>query len=122
MADVLSDTQIGEIIDAFNAVDTDNDGVITSGNMGKVLKLLGENPTDAELQVRSFLRDALIKKRWDENNFTCATWCVCIFAMHQASFFLPPAAMIIGKTKRIARPNLRQKTSNCTLRGVVVVI
>ena len=92
MADVLSDTQIGEIIDAFNAVDTDNDGVITSGNMGKVLKLLGENPTDAELQVRSFLRDALIKKRWDENHFTCAVNMVRVHLCKAPSFFLAAAS------------------------------
>ena len=51
MADTLPDTQIGQIIDAFNTVDTDNDGVIQSSQLGNVLKLLGENPTDADLQV-----------------------------------------------------------------------
>jgi hypothetical protein len=50
MADLLTDEQIGEIIDAFNAVDDDNDGVINANQLGRVLKLLGENPTVADLQ------------------------------------------------------------------------
>ncbi len=51
MADVLTDSQIGEIMAAFNAVDADNDGIIGANQLGMVLKLLGENPTDAVLQV-----------------------------------------------------------------------
>lgn len=35
MADVLSEEQIGNIHDAFNAVDTDHDGVIAAGQLGK---------------------------------------------------------------------------------------
>ena len=50
MAYRLSEEQIGQIIDAFNTVDTDRDGVIAASHLGKVLKLLGENPTDADLQ------------------------------------------------------------------------
>ena len=52
MADLLSQTQIGEIQKAYNAVDTDADGVILTSDLGTVLRLLGQNPTDAELQVR----------------------------------------------------------------------
>ena len=51
MADVLNEDQIGEIIDAFNAVDADHDGIIQASALGGVLKLLGENPTDADLQA-----------------------------------------------------------------------
>ncbi len=39
---------------AFNAVDDNNDGIIGANQLGRVLKLLGENPTDAVLQVIRF--------------------------------------------------------------------
>ena len=39
---------------AFNAVDDNNDGIIGANQLGRVLKLLGENPTDAVLQVIKF--------------------------------------------------------------------
>ncbi len=39
---------------AFNAVDDNNDGIIGANQLGRVLKLLGENPTDAVLQVINF--------------------------------------------------------------------
>ncbi len=51
-ADKISEAKIAEIIDAFHAVDTDKDGVIQASMLGKVLKLLGENPSDADLQVK----------------------------------------------------------------------
>ena len=51
MADILNANQIGEIIDAFKAIDLDQDGVIESQELGHVLRLLGQNPTVAELQV-----------------------------------------------------------------------
>ncbi len=38
MADVLTDSQIGEIMAAFNAVDADNDGIIGANQLGMVLK------------------------------------------------------------------------------------
>ena len=51
MADILNANQIGEIIDAFKAIDLDQDGVIESHELGHVLRLLGQNPTVADLQV-----------------------------------------------------------------------
>ena len=51
MADILTEAQVGEIQEAFTTVDTDADGVIASSDLGSVLRLLGQNPTDAELQV-----------------------------------------------------------------------
>ncbi len=53
MADILTGQEIANIKNAFSAVDTDMDGVIAPNQLGKVLKLLGENPTDADLQARS---------------------------------------------------------------------
>ena len=54
MADILSEAQIGEIQKSFNAVDTDADGIVRTSDLGKLMRLLGQNPTDSELQV-SFL-------------------------------------------------------------------
>ncbi len=47
----LSEEQIGEFQDAFFRFDTDHDGVINSRELGAVLKEIGQNPTEAELQV-----------------------------------------------------------------------
>ncbi len=38
--------------DAFCLFDTDHDGVINSKELGAVLRQIGQNPTEAELQVR----------------------------------------------------------------------
>ena len=51
MADVLSEDQINEIQNAFSKVDTDMKGVISTADLGQCLRLLGQNPTIAELQV-----------------------------------------------------------------------
>lgn len=51
--DYLSEEQIGEFQDAFCHFDTDHDGIIDSRELGPVLRQIGLNPTDAELQVRT---------------------------------------------------------------------
>ncbi|ESO07445.1 hypothetical protein HELRODRAFT_92973, partial [Helobdella robusta] len=38
-----------EYQEAFAAFDKDNDGTITSKELGEVMRLLGENPTETEL-------------------------------------------------------------------------
>ena len=58
MADVLNETQVAEFQDAFKAVDTDHDGFIASSQLGVVLRSIGQNPTDAEVQVN------LVKISW----------------------------------------------------------
>ena len=35
---------------AFHRFDTDRDGVITSRELGKILRYIGQNPTEAEVQ------------------------------------------------------------------------
>ncbi|TRY72595.1 hypothetical protein TCAL_10857 [Tigriopus californicus] len=50
MADILNASQIGEIIDAFREVDSDGDGIIKPNQLGQVLRILGQNPADAEIQ------------------------------------------------------------------------
>ena len=51
MAEVLNESQVAEFQDAFSECDTDKDGYIASSQLGRVLRMLGQNPTDAEIQV-----------------------------------------------------------------------
>ena len=51
-ADLLSDEQISDFKDAFTLADTDLDGQISTKELSLVLSSLGQNPTEAELQVR----------------------------------------------------------------------
>lgn len=46
----LSQEQIAEFKEAFALFDKDGDGTITMIELGIVMKSLGQNPTDAELQ------------------------------------------------------------------------
>ncbi|XP_076442019.1 calmodulin-alpha-like [Babylonia areolata] len=50
MADQLSPDQIEEFKEAFLLFDKDRDGTITTKELGTVMKSLGQNPTDTELQ------------------------------------------------------------------------
>ena len=50
----LTEDQIGTFQDAFCEFDTDHDGVINSKELGSVLRQIGQNPTEAELQVQYF--------------------------------------------------------------------
>ena len=49
--DFLTEDQIGEFQDAFTLFDTDHDGIITTKELGSVLRQVGLNPTEAEIQV-----------------------------------------------------------------------
>ena len=51
MADWIGEDQIKELKIAFSKFDDDNDGQIGVHQLGRVLRALGQNPTDAELQV-----------------------------------------------------------------------
>ncbi|CAH3176449.1 unnamed protein product, partial [Porites evermanni] len=46
----LTDEQIAEIKEVFSCYDKDGDGTITTEELGTVMRSLGQNPTDAELQ------------------------------------------------------------------------
>ncbi|RDB26625.1 Calmodulin [Hypsizygus marmoreus] len=46
----LSEEQIASFKDAFSLFDRDNDGTITTFELGTVMRKLGQDPTDAELQ------------------------------------------------------------------------
>ncbi len=49
----IGEDDIARLMKAFNLHDSDGDGLISTAELGKVLHTLGQNPTDAELQVRS---------------------------------------------------------------------
>ena len=50
MADQLTEEQIAEFKEAFALFDKDGDGTITTKELGTVMRSLGQNPTEAELQ------------------------------------------------------------------------
>lgn len=50
MSDQLTENQIEEFIKAFKEIDEDNSGTITMKELGKMLKSMGHNPSEAELQ------------------------------------------------------------------------
>lgn len=50
MADQLTEDQIAEFKEAFSLFDKDGDGTITNKELGTVMRSLGQNPTEAELQ------------------------------------------------------------------------
>ncbi|ORZ01536.1 hypothetical protein BCR43DRAFT_181949 [Syncephalastrum racemosum] len=50
MADQLTEEQIAEFKEAFSLFDKDNDGAITTKELGTVMRSLNLNPTEAELQ------------------------------------------------------------------------
>ena len=50
MADSLTEEQIAEFKEAFSLFDKDGDGTITTKELGTVMRSLGKNPTEDELQ------------------------------------------------------------------------
>lgn len=50
MAEELTEEQIAEFKEAFSLFDKDGDGTITTKELGTVMRSLGLNPTEAELQ------------------------------------------------------------------------
>lgn len=46
----LTEEQIAEFKEAFNLFDREGKGVITTKDLGTIMRALGQNPTEAELQ------------------------------------------------------------------------
>ncbi|XP_054844189.1 uncharacterized protein LOC129335564 [Eublepharis macularius] len=51
MARQLTEEQLAEFKEAFSLFDKDGDGAITTKELGTVMRSLGHNPTEAELQA-----------------------------------------------------------------------
>uniref|UniRef100_A0A8C6GAK3 EF-hand calcium-binding domain-containing protein 11 n=1 Tax=Mus spicilegus TaxID=10103 RepID=A0A8C6GAK3_MUSSI len=62
MADQLTEEQIAEFKEAFSLFDKDRDGTITTKELGTVMRSLGQNPTEAELQDIIREVDEMIKE------------------------------------------------------------
>jgi calmodulin len=71
----LTEEQIAEFKEAFSLFDKDGDGTITTKELGTVMRSLGQNPTEAELQDMINEVDAdgkfLIKHRERERSGFC---------------------------------------------------
>jgi EF hand len=65
MAEQLSEEQIAEFKEAFALFDKDSDGTITTKELGTVMRSLGQNPTEAELQ------DMINEGSYPSLHFTC---------------------------------------------------
>ena len=50
-ADYLKGDQIAMFQDAFNKFDTDADGAVNCREVGLILRAVGQNPSEAEIQV-----------------------------------------------------------------------
>ena len=79
MADQLTEEQIAEFKEAFSLFDKDGDGTITTKELGTVMRSLGQNPTEAELQVTLFFHHLSLSS------------CVCSMPItQQCASFSPP--------------------------------
>ena len=52
MADLIGEEEIAVLMTAFSQFDSDGDGLISVKELRRILHSLGQNPTDAELQVK----------------------------------------------------------------------
>ena len=50
MGEEFTEEQIAKFKEAFSMFDKDGDSTITTKEFGTVMRLLGQNPTEAELQ------------------------------------------------------------------------
>ena len=69
MAENLSEEKIAEFRAAFELFDKDRDGKITTKELGTVMRSLGQNPTEAELQDMINEVDADDKLRHNNNTY-----------------------------------------------------
>uniref|UniRef100_A0A8C6FU98 EF-hand domain-containing protein n=1 Tax=Moschus moschiferus TaxID=68415 RepID=A0A8C6FU98_MOSMO len=81
MADQLTEEQIAEFKEAFSLFDKDGDGTLTTKELGTVMRPLGQNPTEAELQDTINEVDAFCtpKLRWSWSNEGTSGLCLFFF-------------------------------------------
>ena len=62
----MSSDQIRKYKAAFSKFCSGKEGVITSKELGKILRYIGQNPTEAEVQVRQIIIQEIRKSLfWD---------------------------------------------------------
>ena len=61
----LTSEQIKKYSRAFHRYDTDRDGSINGKDLGKILRYIGHNPTEAEIQVRGMILVIVYVPKWD---------------------------------------------------------
>lgn len=106
-ADQLTEEQIAEFKEAFSLFDKDGDGTITTKELGTVMRSLGQNPTEAELQDMINEVDA-------DGNYIFHCFFVHGFAMKDFYFFLSIfnwcvtyCVLFINDKKRMSTPKLK---------------
>uniref|UniRef100_A0A6Q2YYG3 Calmodulin 1a n=1 Tax=Esox lucius TaxID=8010 RepID=A0A6Q2YYG3_ESOLU len=76
-ADQLTEEQIAEFKEAFSLFDKDGDGTITTKELGTVMRSLGQNPTEAELQDMINEVDADVWNWKGIIDGESTDWCFC---------------------------------------------
>ncbi len=109
MADQLTEEQIAEFKEAFSLFDKDGDGTITTKELGTVMRSLGQNPTEAELQDMVNEVDADGNGTIDFPEFLTMMARKCVMPFWRAR--LPPRA---PRPLRSPLPVLRIITAPCS--------
>ena len=98
-ADQLTEEQIAEFKEAFSLFDKDGDGTITTKELGTVMRSLGQNPTEAELQDMinevdadgKFMRINMLGKKLGKAlsiaPVRVLNWLLCPWKIHLLNFF-----------------------------------
>uniref|UniRef100_A0A8C9P150 EF-hand domain-containing protein n=1 Tax=Spermophilus dauricus TaxID=99837 RepID=A0A8C9P150_SPEDA len=91
IADQLTEEQIAEFKEAFPLFDIDHDGTITTKGLGTIMRSLGQNPTEAELQ------DMINEIDADENilHLVFWDWLTSLGIIFSKSTHLPANALIL---------------------------
>ena len=80
----LTAAQIADAKEAFALFDKDNDGCITTAEMGTVMRALGKNPTEAE--VHKIIKEIDDGRGLINQDGTCVCWgCHVYMAVDQGS-------------------------------------
>ncbi|KAK3578520.1 hypothetical protein CHS0354_007775 [Potamilus streckersoni] len=66
----LTDDKIREFKEAFKMYDKDNDGLISTQKLGAVLRALGNNPT--EIEIQEMIDEVDSEEAWLMKEATCA--------------------------------------------------
>nr|KAF6409200.1 calmodulin 3 [Rousettus aegyptiacus] len=107
MADQLTEEQIAEFKEAFSLFDKDGDGTITTKELGTVMRSLGQNPTEAELQDMINEVDADGNGTIDFPEFLTMMSFVCHLSVGTGA----AASPVPGPAREGTRPSPRQKSS-----------